>query len=448
MNFKLAVSFIGLVLALATPRSALAQLEKSLSITSQYDDNAFGNFQKLSDYVTQLSLNLSGDYDKDYSVWTVSYVGNLNLFNKHAFRNYHAHTLGVSYAMQLNPEEETEDSTGTDVSDSVSVSQDSVVEVTKDSSKNFLFAGASLAGRFNRDSVNYYNDAYASGYVRLRWMLTESLVGRLTYTVGYRNYFNLTDLSNLENALSVHVMENVGGTKLIAEAGYGYKKYFSTTTDTTELLKLGVTPGGGGPGKGKGKGKGSGGGSGDHRSEEVERGVVITRLSTPGTSQITLGVGLVRSISKETEIGVKYLRRMSPSLNARYISGQFRGYGSNDDIYDDSYSYQSHEFSGFFKQSFPWAMTVGIQIGYMPKRYGRSAYSLPDSLGRSAELSSSRKDQKFELNVELEKVFKFTNGFAKTLALQVGYYFLNNRSNDDFYRFTNNMISVGISTDF
>ncbi|MEK6570823.1 MAG: hypothetical protein AABZ61_05595, partial [Bacteroidota bacterium] len=234
MNFKLAVSFIGLVLALATPRSALAQLEKSLSITSQYDDNAFGNFQKLSDYVTQLSLTLSGDYDKDYSVWTVSYVGNLNLFNKHAFRNYHAHTLGVSYALQLNPEEETEDSTGTDVSDSVSVSQDSVVEVTKDSSKNFLFAGASLAGRFNRDSVNYYNDAYASGYVRLRWMLTESLVGRLTYTVGYRNYFNLTDLSNLENALSVHVMENVGGTKLIAEAGYGYKKYFSTTTDTTE----------------------------------------------------------------------------------------------------------------------------------------------------------------------------------------------------------------------
>ena len=183
MNFKLAVSFIGLVLALATPRSALAQLEKSLSITSQYDDNAFGNFQKLSDYVTQLSLNLSGDYDKDYSVWTVSYVGNLNLFNKHAFRNYHAHTFS-------------------------------------------------------------------------------------------------------------------------------------------------------------------------------------------------------------------------------------------------------------------------IHIGYLPYRYGRPAYSLPDTLGHAVELSSSRKDQKFELNVELEKVFKFTNGFARTLALQVGYYFLNNRSNDDFYRFTNNMISVGISTDF
>lgn len=242
--------------------------------------------------------------------------------------------------------------------------------------------------------------------------------------------------------MSINLLSNLGATKLSAVAGYGYKKYFSTTTDTTELEKLGVNSGGVGPGKGKAKGKGVGGGT------AVQRGVVITQLSTPGTSLIGFGAGLVQRIGSQTEVGLRYFRQTGPSLDGRYINGQLRGYGPNDEIYDDSYTYRSHLIAGSLKQSFAWAMTFRIEALYMPKTYGRSAFSLPDSLGQSVQLSSTRKDDRFELSLQLEQSFKFKHGFVKTLTIQSGYWFVNNRSNDDFYRFTDNLVSVGIEADF
>lgn len=451
MNIRIAVCCVLIASVFALTRETFAQLETSVSATRQHDDNTFGTYQKLSDDVTQFYLNFSKDYDGDYSTWTLSYAGNLNLFDKYSFRNYHVHGLGLDYTLQLNPEEEKEeeeDSTESELSSSGTHSRDSSAATSNDSLKNYFYAGASLAGRFDRDSVNYYNNGYASSYARLRWLLSDSLVSHVMYLIGYRNYLNLKELSNLENSVVMNLSANLGATKLSATAGYSYKKYLSTTTDTTELVKLGVTPGGVGPGKGKGKGKGAGSGSGGAQSGEVQRGVVITQLSTPGSSSIGFGAGLVQRIGNQTEVGLRYFRQTSPSLKGRYINGQLRGYGPNDEIYDDSYTYQSHLIVGSLKQSFAWAMTLGIEVLYMPKTYGRPAFSLPDSLGQSVELSSTRKDDRFELGLELEQPFKFKNGFAKTLTIQFGYYFVNNRSNDDFYRFTDNLFSVGIETDF
>lgn len=450
MGFKFFVCLIILVFIVAAPNAVLAQIEKSLSVTGQYDDNVFGNFQKLSDYVTQLYLNLSRDYDKDYSVWSLSYVGNLNLFNKYAFRNYHTHTLGLQYTAQLNPEGEEEeaeteaDSTERDGSDFSVRTKDSVTHVSPDSLKNYFYTGASLAGRFNRDSVNTHDNAYATAFARLRWSLSESFVGRITYNVGYRSYFNLKELNNLENAVLLNMAKQLSGTRLFSEVGFGYKKYFSTTTDTTELIKLGFTPGG--PGSGKGKGKGSGG-SANGGSGQPIRGVVTTQLETPGTSQLTFGVGFAHRAGEETEFGLKYLLRTSPSLDARYVNGQLR-FGPEDEIYDDPYSYRSHEFSGFFRHTFPWLLKMGIEIGYAPKIYGRPAYSLPDATGQSVVRASTREDKRFELTLGLEQEFKWTSGLAKSFSLQLTYSYLNNSSNDEFYHFTNNIVSIGLAADF
>jgi hypothetical protein len=429
----------------AIPGQVIAQLETSISATRQHDDNVFGTYQKLSDDVTQFYLNISKDYDGDYNTWTLSYDGNLNLFSTYSFRNYHAHALGLDYQLQLNREEEKEegeDSTEAEMGGSVAHSSDSSATPSRDSLNNYFYPGASLSGRFDRDSVDYYDNGYAFGYAKLRWVLSDSLVGHVMYHIGYRNYLNLKELSNLENGVLVNLLSNLGATKLSAVAGYGYKKYFSTTTDTTELEKLGVTSGGVGPGKGKAKGRGVGSGTG------VQRGVVITQLSTPGSSLIGFGAGLVQRIGIQTEVGLRYFRQTSPSLNGRYINGQLRGYGPNDEIYDDSYTYRSHLIAGSLKQSFPWAMTLKVDALYMPKTYGRPAFSLPDSLGQSVELSSTRKDERFELSFQLEHAFKFKNGFARTFTIQFGYSFVNNRSNDDFYRFTDNLVSVGIEADF
>ena len=448
MRVKSSRGVLAIVLGLIIPGTAASQVEKNFSVTSQYDDNTFGSYQKLSDYVTQLYLNVNKDYDTDYSLLSLSYLGNLNLFNKYSFRNYHAHALGLSYTLQLNPEEESHeeaDSTETDSSETDSATKNSAVVASNDSVRNFLYAGTSLAGRLDRDSLDYYDNAYVSGYARLRWMLGESLIGRVMYNANYRTYSHLKDLSNLENAVTFHLSKVIDVTRLVAEAGYGYKKYFSTIIDSTQLTKLGYTPGGIGPGKGKGKGRSSGGAPGGGQSGQANKGTVITELTTPGTSQYTISVGLLWIPTKQTELGLKYLRRMG--AHARYISGQTRGYGVNDEIYDDPYAYQSHEFSGSYKQTFPWSMTLGVQLGYMPKTYGRPAFSLPDSLGQSVELSSTRKDERFELSLELDQAFNFKDGFAKTVTLQIGYSFVNNRSNDDFYRFTNSVVSVGVSAD-
>jgi len=439
----LAVSF------LAVTEKTIAQLGASASVTRQHDDNAFGTYQKLPDDVTQFYLNINKDFDGDDHTWTLLYDGNVNLFSTYSFRNYHTHTLGLDYKLQLNREAEEEigeDSTEAEVSGFQSHPGDSLSPPPSDSLNNYFYAVASFSGRFDRDTLDYYNNGYASGLATVRWMLSSSLVGHVTYHIGYRSYLNLKDLSNLENGVSISLLSNLGMTRLSAVASYGYKKYFSTTTDTTELEKLGAAPGG--VGQGKGKGKGAGGGSGVPQDGEAQRGVVITQLSSPGSSLIGFGVGLVQRIGDNTEIGFRYLRQTSPTLNSRYINGQFSGYGPDDEVYDDTYSYQSHLIAGSLKQSLPWAVSLGIEVLYMPKTYGRPAFSLPDSLGQSVQLSSTRKDNRFELSLQLGRSYKFNDGLAKTLTVQLGYSFVNNRSNDEFYRFTNNVVSVGVEADF
>ncbi len=435
-------------------RDSFAQVNKSLTFSQIYDENAFSNYQKIPDYVSQLGWSLGKDIDQDYSSISLSYDGSLNIFKNFSDRNYDEHAVNFLWTLQLNKREEGEkeeaDSTEEPVKEKAEVAADSA---SSDSTTNYFYTGSTLSSRFDKAVYDYYDNFYGNSYALLRYSFSQSLIGRARYSLGYRNYFHLSELNNLENAVSLALSSQIDQTALIFEAGGGYKKYFSTTTDTTTFIrKFGGFGSGGSVGRGKGKGGGivqppSQGPGGSFR-----RGAVVTQVGTPGTFQFNFALGFIEQISKESSLGAKYLRRTSPSNKARYVTGQASGFTTNDEIYDDTYGYMGNEFSGFLKQVLPWQLRVTVEPKYFSKTYGRPAYDLPttDSLGNQIvkQIANQRQDNLFTLTIGVEKQLKFTSGLAQNLTIQITYFYQNNQSNDVYNKFNNQSVTIGFAADF
>ncbi len=433
-------------------RGSFAQVTKSLTFSQIYDENAFSNYQKIPDYVSQLGWSLGKDIDQDYSSISLSYDGSLNIFKNFSDRNYHEHAVNFLWTLQLNKREEGEETEKPDTTEELGPEKGEAAadSASSDSTTNYFYAGSTLSARFDKAAYDYYDNFYGNGYAITRYSFSQSVIGRARYALGYRNYFHLSELNNLENAVLLALSSQMDQTTLIFEAGGGYKKYFSTTTDTTTFIRMFGGFGSGGGRRGKVGGiiqpptQGPGGG--------FKRGSVVTQVGTPGTAQLTFALGFIEQVSRESSLGAKYLRRTSPSIKARYVTGQAKGYTTNDEIYDDTYGYMSNEFSGFFKQAFPWRLTLTIEPKYFSKTYGRPAYDLPttDSLGNQIlkQIANQRQDNLFTLTIGVEKQFKFTSGLAQNLTVTITYFYLNNQSNDVYNKFSNQSVTVGFAADF
>lgn len=395
------ISVLLLILSFAV-NPVQAQWIKSISIRSGYDDNAFRNFQSLSDYATQFSAYFARDISNERWQWRLFYRGSYNLFAEYDDRNNHYHQLGAAWSGILNE-------------------------------KNDAFnLGVNGKLRANRDAYDYYNFKEAVGYGNLKINLGSSSRTNFGYRLRGRWYSNLSELSYAEHYLFArytHFFET--RTTLIVEGNYGRKIYHDQILENTISQP-------------------DDGHYGDHRGGRGHFGTgSMTGENSPiaekhNVTQLVAQLRVAQSLANSTGLSMDIRIRRNPGDGVRYLAGQVSGYTTEDELFDDRYGYESEEVATTLTQLLPWKMTLKSGLEFQWKDYvNRPALDLNGEVLSSGDL---RNDRQVLGWLSLSKSFSVLGG--KSVDLFAEFYWIDNQSNDLYYDYQVNLISFGITTSF
>jgi hypothetical protein len=157
--------------------------------------------------------------------------------------------------------------------------------------------------------------------------------------------------------------------------------------------------------------------------------------STGNVFQVSVSTRVAQSLFDITglSIGAKYQKNITDET--RYISSGT--VLSGNDIFEDIYAYEGPTVEAMLTQQMPWNIRVNASASYQYKKYrNRPAYDL-----NQVVISSERIDKVTDITFSLEKDFKHI-GFG------VYYTYVNNISNDTYYNFKNNIITIGVNAGF
>jgi len=391
--------------------TGFAQIDVGASIFTQYDANVLGNYEKSPDLVGLVSLHLGKDFGGDS--WTVasSYTGSYTAFRTYADHDFQLHTLNLSSLFTFGKKDDEEDE---------EESRDGLADTTF----HLLMVSLKGLGRFDKTTFNLYDHYLGSGTVELRYAVGAKSALRGIYAVIYKNFTNVPEVNNLENNVVLQGMFGIGGsTQLLVDAGAGYKAYLTTTYDTTKFKQ---------PGKGRGKGKG-----GFMNPQAAQERIFIAAVESPSVSQVVFGGGIAQFWRHGSySFFAAYHRRTNPVNKARYISQQPSGFGADEDIYDDRYMYQSHEFSGGVHMKLAWDISADIGGEHVIKTYARPALSLDGS-----EIAPQRKDVRSTLEIVLSRDI---NVGSSSMTIGLGSSYVRNCSNDEYNNYNGYAISLSI----
>ncbi|GEM_PF-1001265 len=402
---RLVLWIAGLLSLVAVSAPSRAETVKRVSMESIYDDNAFKSSGGVSDFITQTSFYLARRDTSARAGVEYFYTGDLALFTRSGQRHFTTHHVGVAYIRQFGR------------------------------ARNLFSAGGNLGGRWDRATYNYYNDLDGALYANFKLNLPGATFLRMGYRMNARKYLNLDASSFREHMASLTYNVSLPSrTALRADVSYGYKGYTMERL-TTALVAAPQPAAQGGMGRGMRRGPG---GIPQFRGE-VEYQEVVVQSSSPGKSQIALSLRLSQSLSLSTGVNVQYLRRLNPSTGGPYQSGMGTGYAEDDDLFDDRYDYEGHEFSGGVSQLLPWGSKLTLEAGYLVKGY-RNKPAL-DLSGLS--LGEDRSDRKRYLSAGVEMPL------GMSMDLNLWYIHGTNVSNDPFYAYRgNHAFSLGLSREF
>jgi hypothetical protein len=171
---------------------------------------------------------------------------------------------------------------------------------------------------------------------------------------------------------------------------------------------------------------------------------VISRFSTPSTTQFVLSAGLVFKVLPQAPLTISWLRRSNPSSDARYVrEDAFLGL-SEDEIFDDRYGYQANEYRVSFDGTLPGGIRTMNSIAYLTKAYPRTATDLS---GAPLSGDPQRRDRRFLLRLQALYPF-FRNHAGKGISIGLAYNFIRNQSNNAYHDFNNHQVALVLSGDW
>lgn len=409
-----------------------AQLSSSLNISYNHDSNIFGNYAKVPDSYLGLNLFAGNDIEWDYSSLSMSYNGSLLSFNAFPEQDSWTHDLSFKYKIQLSR-----------VADELSENEDSAASVTTsnnlplDSLETFFTIGGSMertvphAGDFEA-----YQNYIAGAYVNLRIPLGSYFATRMQYSINYTSFDFATSLTNLQNVGSLYLSVNpFASTSLFAFASYGKKKFYGVDTVSSSIKKL-IGMHGAGVYNGKGKGRRTGSNQGQ-MSGQAKTYI----LDSPDVSQFVYGGGIKLS-SDEISGGLVFSYRKDISGTARYVSAVAEFIAQKSFVYDDPYSYQGPEFTlDLEKERLLDGMNMTLGFNYRYKMYNRPAFDYT----QTKEIAGQRKDNYLDISVGVSE--KFDRFILNGVTLSLSYDIIRNSSNDQYYDFTDNILTASIEVE-
>ena len=258
--------------------------------------------------------------------------------------------------------------------------------------KGRLYLGGELGLRQNTSEYSDYNRRSGNAYMTLKYYLTKTTLARIGYGIEYGSYPDFRTFSFLEN--------------------YGFlqlSRFFQTRTTLQAMLEAG-------------------------RRDYPE-------MNDDGaesyTNRITGSVKLAQSLADNTGLQLQYLWHYAPrGIEEQYIEDN---YYSAEEFFDDEYTYSGVEYRAVLKHIASRRTILKASFSMKDKEY-----NVPSIYTESG----IRKDRDIAFQFEIEKGFSLPLGTDTDFALHIQFLHKRNNSNDSYYDYSTNIISIGTKAAF
>lgn len=276
--------------------------------------------------------------------------------------------------------------------------------VLDEGKQSLLIIGGTYSLRLNRTEYSFYDNGQMSLYANVKHYLTERFLGRASYSFRVERLFELAEFNYTEHyGFLQGTFFLPTRTTVILEADAGTKIYSTPVYDTT--VQTGTHGGG-------------------------QRFVTA---STPGVTQLTGIARIGQQVADGTGLSLTTSYQWNVQKESRYLSSDYTI--SDDELFDDHYGYEGVQTSLMVTQLLPADMRLRLSGTLQRRTYSdRPAYDLVGN-----QVADVRDDTRKVLTLLFEKRFD-SPGFSLSLS----YDYIINSSNDRFYNYTNNAVTLRV----
>jgi hypothetical protein len=362
---------------------AAAQFSVETNFGMMVDDNIDNNYMQIRDRIAAASLDLGYFWSGDEYETGISYSGGVNYYSQVIERSYGTNEALYQYTRLLGEEEATE-----------------------------LRLDAGFSNRIDRGRYTAYDHQLYRGEIGVRHTLSDGSTIEGSYSPQIVRFKNLPDFNYTEHSFGGRFSTSFESkTSVILESNFGIKAYSTQTSSTTT----------------------TGGGTG-HGQQQSGQSVTTTE-SSPSVTQLITSARVGQSIFEKTGISLAATYQWNIKKESRYL---LFGDGSipDDAIFDDHYGYEGLLVSAMLTQVLPFESRIRATLSRQDRLYSTlPAYDLTGAI-----VSDKRNDTRTALTVQLKKDFE-----ALGVTLNAVYDYIVNESNDKFFDYTNQAISLSIS---
>ena len=392
-----------------------AQLSLYSSASYGYFQNPLYNYQELDDQLKQTYTEFNYTKLFESSKLNLSYVSGLVLFNRFEDRNYYEHYLTTVYLIDFKEDNLEEDY-------SENTPNDSINPVLKFALK--------VGGRHDKDIFKDFNNFGTSLLALYKFMISDNYYLELTNTFGYRDYNNITVLSNITDILNLQIANKLNNSfNYGLNLSGGFKYYTESIYDTSrfEVVRSFTT-------KYTGKGK-----TGAKITVPSDKGILISPLSN-GTSQFVADI-FVKTNWESTSLQANLLYRYNPNTLVRYLAQYANTTFLTEDIYNDYFSYEGFELSSRLIQKIFYDIEIRLDLSFQQKLFGAPALDLVGT-----KTADQRTDLRTFSELYISRYFNLSDNLGMGIAISSG--FVRNQSNDTYNNFSSYYISLSIGFGF
>jgi hypothetical protein len=272
-------------------------------------------------------------------------------------------------------------------------------------SETTLETKLSYGSRIGREdfSVFDYNQWFASAGTK--HYFTETMMGQALYTFHTIAFHEMGDFNYSEHILSLKFSTYLSTqTAIILNMDVG-GKYYSSITDSSSS------------------------------SGSLSRGKGGSSQTLPSVIQAAGSIRVGQSIWEGTGISVLAQYQTNLRKQTRYFSSEY-GLMSDDEVFDDHYGYEGLLASAMLTQALPFKARLRFILGRQDRLYSNlPAYDLAGNVR-----ADQRSDIRSTFTVDLTKSME-----SLGLDLTFTYDYIVNTSNDPFYDYVNNALTVNLS---
>jgi hypothetical protein len=278
------------------------------------------------------------------------------------------------------------------------------IQLYGEEDQNVLTTGGLLGTSINRDDYVIFDHSQLSGFINYKYFANEWLINKFGYSFKAISFSSLEDFSYTEHVIFAHAAFAVTPTTTaIVQSDLGTKFYSSTSSGS---------------------------------SSSMRKGVMSSLL--PSVTQLTGMAKLGQRITDELGVSITEKYQWNIQKQTRYLSSEY-GFISDDELFDDHYGYEGFHTNVVMTALLSESVTLKLSGGIQDKLYSSlSAYDWDGNV-----VADQRVDTRWYGNILLQKEF-IDLGFILKTSLDV----IRNSSNDAYYDYSNNAITLEISVPF